>query len=263
MQSPDIKNSIHITVTRDGSDTLYSDHFKQHYHNPNGAVAESRHVFFEIAGVPDLLAGRDELTLFEMGFGTGLNLVLLLDYLKRMGSECHVQYYSIEAYPISAEQADALEFGQELAAPEPNRMLHHIFDKVKPGWNHFEPANNVTVHLFSGFFSSIINDSLKVNADLFFHDPFSPQVNGELWTREVFEWLGSTASNDAILLTYCAASSARAAMAAAGWHVARASGALGKREMTIAAIDEKMLNGFKRVNEQRLIQRYKSGEFRV
>jgi len=47
----------------------------------------------------------------------------------------------------------------------------------------------------------------------------------------------------------------------AGWKISRAPGALGKREMTLASLDEKNLDGFKRVNEQRLIERYHQGDF--
>jgi tRNA U34 5-methylaminomethyl-2-thiouridine-forming methyltransferase MnmC len=66
---------------------------------------------------------------------------------------------------------------------------------------------------------------------------------------------------NAMLTTYCAASRARGAMAWAGWHVARAPGALGKREMTIASLNPDGLKEFKRVNEERLAKRYVRDDF--
>lgn len=263
MQTPENQTSVHIIETRDGSTTLYSDRYGQHYHNPNGAVAESRYVFFETAGVPGMLETKDELTIFETGFGSGLNLILMLDYLNRSGSKCHVDYISIEAYPISSRQAAGLDFGDELAGLQPNRILNQVFDDLQPGWNRFNPGNQLTLHLFNGFYEAVPDSSMNMKADLFFHDPFSPEVNPELWSREVFDRLLHSARNEAILVTYCAASSARAAMASAGWYVARAPGALGKREMTIASPDALCLGPFKRVNEERLKKRYESGEFSI
>ncbi|PWN06087.1 tRNA (5-methylaminomethyl-2-thiouridine)(34)-methyltransferase MnmD [Rhodohalobacter mucosus] len=262
MQTSEEHHSVHITLTRDGSTTLYSDRFGQHYHNPNGAVAESRHVFFETADVPGLLGKRDHLTVFETGFGSGLNLILMLDYLKESESSCLVDYVSIEAYPISPRKAVELNFGKELANLEPNRVLQDFFKNVKHGWNRFSPGNRLKLHLFNGYFGAFESGFPRQKADLFFHDPFSPEVNPDLWTKEVFEKLLSIAAQDAFLITYCAASSARAAMASAGWHVARAPGALGKREMTIASPSPSQLSHFKRVNEERLKKRYDAGDFK-
>jgi tRNA U34 5-methylaminomethyl-2-thiouridine-forming methyltransferase MnmC len=86
-------------------------------------------------------------------------------------------------------------------------------------------------------------------------------VNEELWTVETFEKLITYANKNAVLSTYCAASKARASMAVAGWKLAKAQGALGKREMTIASLSEEKILRFKRVNEERLVQRFKSGDF--
>ncbi|NBC64748.1 MAG: hypothetical protein GVY07_03655, partial [Bacteroidetes bacterium] len=48
---PDKTSKPIIKKTGDGSTSLYSPAFDQLYHNPNGAVAESRHVFFETNGL--------------------------------------------------------------------------------------------------------------------------------------------------------------------------------------------------------------------
>ena len=105
--------------------------------------------------------------------------------------------------------------------------------------------------------SQIVNHKI----DFIFHDAFSPEANEELWTLDVFEKLASVSSSNAVLSTYCAASSARAAMAVAGWKIAKAPGALGKREMTVASLNGEKLEAFKRVNEKRLVERFQAGDF--
>lgn len=248
-------------ITKDGSSTLYSNTYQQYYHNPNGSVSESKHVFFEKPGVPNALRENESLTIFETGFGTGLNFFLLLDYYLSVNSECEVHFFSVEAFPVSYEQARKFNYATFSDFEELNLVLEHIFSDLKEGMNVIRPLPNkdITLHLFIGKFDELELDSIE--ADFFFHDAFSPEVNEELWTVDTFEKLKSWASKDAVLSTYCAASKARAAMAVAGWKLAKTRGALGKREMTVASLSEEKLSEFKRVNEDRLIKRFEDGDF--
>src|SRR5699024_12444280 len=88
-----------LVETRDGSHTIYSSRFDQHYHNPNGAIAESKYVFFEQTGLIDALKEKDEITILEVGFGTGLNLMLLYDYCLQTDSKSRINYFSVEGFP--------------------------------------------------------------------------------------------------------------------------------------------------------------------
>lgn len=243
-----------IIPTKDGSHTVYSDDFGQHYHNPNGAVEESRIVFFEKTGLLEKLQNNEPVSILETGFGTGLNFLLLMDYAAKIKSQSRITMESVEAFPLSVEEAESLNYGLftnlEISVPE---ILTRIFSDIKPGRNQFT-FQNIALILWIGTFESW---EIKTNsADVFFHDPFSPEANPELWSPEVFEKLKNNGSLDAILATYCAASKARAAMAKSGWFVARSRGALGKREMTLASVNKDRLSDFKRVNEERLIERF-------
>lgn len=249
-----------ITTTRDGSHTLFSHRFDQHYHNPNGAVAESQHNFFETNGLYDALKTQKELTILEVGFGTGLNLLLTLDALSNSNSKTHVNYYTIEAYPIDTETASGFNYKEHMATPELAEMVASLFGTIDKGLNRFSLSPEMYLTIFYGFFEDFPLDDIR--ADFIFHDPFSPKVNEELWTGETFSRLKTLGSPRVILTTYSAASKAKGAMAWAGWRLAKARGALGKREMTVAALDEKQLEGLERVDEKRLAQRYEADDFK-
>lgn len=253
---PEIRN------TRDGSTTLFSDRFGQHYHNPNGAVAESLHVFFETQGLIRDIQNRIPLRLFETGFGTGLNL-LLFDLLL---NTCHyphqAEFISVEAWPVSADTVSGFSFGAHDELTEKIPLLEKIFSSLKRGWNNVEISTRCTLRLYVGTMEQFFHDEVKIReVNYFLHDPFSPEVNRELWQADLFCELKKMAEPQAILSTYCAASSARAAMAAAGWSVAKAPGALGKREMTVASPDPVRLTPYPRVNEERLAERLRRGDF--
>ncbi len=258
----EIKYTISVQPTKDGSTTLYSSRFGQHYHNPNGAVAESRHVFFDTPGIPDAINRQTKLNIFETGFGTGLSLLLLMQYLNQSINKPIVTLFSVEAFPIDAAMVKSFDFGDNPGLNQSKELLAEIFQNLKPGLNHFQISENLTLKLYSGLFDNLFeNESIQEKFHFFFHDPFSPEANPDLWTPEVFKKLASVSHHDAILSTYCAASAARAAMAVSGWHLAKAQGALGKREMTVASINPEKLAPFKRINEKRLIERFKRGDF--
>ncbi|MAL17348.1 MAG: hypothetical protein CL670_16115 [Balneola sp.] len=253
--------STSIHKTKDGSSTLYSDTFEQFYHNPNGAATESLYVFFEKSGLINYLKTADSLTILEIGFGTGLNFLLLLDILKQHNIQIPVEFWTIEAFPVDAETAEEFDFRDHLVHPDLNDLLPSFFSDLNPGLNTIKPSEelNVTLNIYFGKFEDFTVETLR--ADFIFHDPFSPEVNEELWTDKTFKKLAQLSSPGSVLATYCAASKARGAMCAADWKVARTRGALGKREMTIASLSEEKLTDFKRVNESRLAKRYMTGDF--
>lgn len=248
-----------LHICKDGSHTLYSEQFQQFYHNPNGAIAESRHNFFDTPGwLRDATPDRP-IRLFEMGFGTGLNLLLLMEYLRQDSRNLEIIYRSVEAYPITVRQAIQLNYPDFLNLPNAPELLACIFRDTTPGLHRKPLCNGVTLELFIGPFSDCPAPEDSIDVHLF--DPFSPEVNPELWSPEVFRKLVDWSAPDAILATYGAASSSRAAMAMGGWSLARERGALGKREMTLASPDPTRLTPWKRINEERLRERYRAGDF--
>lgn len=248
-----------IVTTRDGSHTVYSSQFDQHYHNPNGAVAESKHVFFKQSQLLDDIRSSKPITILEVGFGTGLNFLLLMDYHLDQNSDSEINFYSIEGFPIDTQTAESLNYAQHLKHPELANHLPAIFNKLSKGMNELSITSNITLYLFSGMFDNFKVDEL--DAGYIFHDAFSPDVNPELWTGDTFKKLADFSTKNVILSTYCAASKAQGAMAWAGWKVAKTQGALGKREMIVASLSEEPLTDFKRINEEHYAQRYEEGDF--
>ena len=246
-----------LEVSGDGSHTLYSPRFGQHYHDSKGAIDESRHVFLEHGQLLNRLQQNEDLQLFEMGFGTGLNLLLVADALRSSPSKAKITYTTIEAFPLSPALAAQLNYAERLHFEA--FSLEPIFGQLKPGLNTLHLTPQLNLRVFVGFFADF--NAFEEPIDLIFFDAFSPKVNPELWTATVFETLIHHAAEHCVLSTYCAAVGARAAMCYAGWKVARAPGCKTRREMTLASNHEEDLAGYTRVDEARYIDRYAKGEF--
>lgn len=270
-------------LTKDGSATLYSNRYRQHYHNISGALTESHHVFFERTGLTDALSKHHPITICETGFGTGLHLLMLESLRIALHSQSAIRYFSVEKSPVAIDLIREIDFPGQMALlyskqtggflEEPtdfepvltaffqlSRMLHsaRTGNSISLTMPEFH-GSQTEATIFRGDFFDWNLDYLIRSVDFFLHDAFSPAANPELWTSDTFSKLLTAAKPNAVLGTYCSATRARAAMIIAGWKVGRTAGPPGKREMTLASPSEEPLNGYKRVNEERLRDRF-SGE---
>src|SRR5580658_6422353 len=77
------------------------------YFSREGGLAESRAVFLAGCGLPQRWANRRRFTVAELGFGTGLNVLALLEMWRAHrppGSRLSI--FSVEAEPLSADEAE-------------------------------------------------------------------------------------------------------------------------------------------------------------
>src|ERR1700761_9524584 len=93
---------LEFVITADGSKTIYNSLVGENYHSTHGALQENRHVFLN-AGLQYFLANnaQEEVSILEVGFGTGLNFLLSADYCT--DNKVKLDYTVIEAYPLNKE----------------------------------------------------------------------------------------------------------------------------------------------------------------
>src|SRR4029077_21267224 len=76
------------------------------YFSREGGLAESRAVFLAGCGLPERWAGRRRFTVAELGFGTGLNILALLDLWRdHRPPGGQLSIFSVEAEPLTADEA--------------------------------------------------------------------------------------------------------------------------------------------------------------
>jgi tRNA U34 5-methylaminomethyl-2-thiouridine-forming methyltransferase MnmC len=94
--------------TEDGSPTLFSSEFNQTYHSIHGAITESVHVFIKNGLEWYLEHNKPEnvISIFEMGFGTGLNAYLTAQYA--IEHQVQIEYNTIEKYPVHSNNLEEI-----------------------------------------------------------------------------------------------------------------------------------------------------------
>lgn len=216
-------NNIDAILTEDGSYTLFNNKIGEHYHSIHGAIQESQHVFIK-SGLAH--CKEKEIHIFEIGFGTGLNAFLAYKYGKENNIRIH--YTTIEAFPIDIQTAEKINYGLTEKEKKVFMSLH------KDNWGRsLDIDENFSIEKINEDLSKFIlrKTFQKKLINVIFFDAFSPEVQSDLWEKQVFEYLYNSLSLGGILTTYCAKGYVRRNLKEVGFEVERLAGPPGKREI--------------------------------
>lgn len=229
-----------VIISADGSATMYMEDIGEHYHSVSGALEESVHIFIN-NGLKriynDSVSSRKEINILEMGFGTGLNTLLTICHIVNDSSDSiiapRVNYTAVEKYPLTPEEYHLLNHSEVLfkSALFPNLSENKIKSiqesMISAKWNEIS-------EIIPGFYLNKIGEDFTqfsgiTGVDLVYYDAFSPNVQPELWSREIFERVAQMCSPGAILVTYSSKGSVKEALRSSGFFVKRFKGINGKR----------------------------------
>ena len=210
-----------IITTGDGSKTIQIMDWQEQYHSKHGAIQEAYHVFIK-SGL-DLFENQ-EINILEIGFGTGLNaFITLIEFDKQ---NLKVNYTGVEAYPVSIEELNQLNYLEELKSL--SRKSDFDLMHTSPWGDKVEIVENFNLKKEQILFKEI---SAIAEYDLIYFDAFGARVQPELWTVEIFQIMFNAMKSNGYLVTYAAKGSVRRAMQEVGFLVERLPGPPGKREM--------------------------------
>ncbi len=209
-------------ITEDGSQTIYLPEMDEHYHSVHGAIQESLHIYIE-QGL--LQTTKKELSVLEIGFGTGLNAWLTFCFAQQNGIK--INYFSLEKYPLNEAEFSKLNYS------------NNIYPEYSFIFNQMHQANwDKSVEIQKGFWLKKIHADLLTfqfdevpQFDLVYYDAFAPGKQPEMWTDMILHKVAATVKPDGILVTYCAKGTVRRALADAGFTMDRIPGPTGKKEI--------------------------------
>ena len=211
-------------LTDDGSSTIYIPEMDENYHSSHGAIQEAKHVFLK-NGLETV--SQKEVSIFEMGLGTGLNALLTAQY--SMQNDVKIKYHGIEAFPVEKAMVDALNYVEKI---DPD--LATVFSKMHQcDWGSTEAITDCF---------SLLKTHQKIEdfipeagtIDMVYFDAFGPRAQIEMWEISVLSKMYTMLKPNGILVTYCARGQFKRDLKALGFEVESLPGPPGKREMTRA-----------------------------
>ncbi|MDX1762509.1 MAG: tRNA (5-methylaminomethyl-2-thiouridine)(34)-methyltransferase MnmD [Christiangramia sp.] len=214
-----------IIKTGDGSVTIHLPEWDEQYHSKHGAVQEARHVFLKM-GLHHFLENHqaEELSILEIGLGTGLNAFLTLVEAEKLQKK--IDYTGVEAFPVAAEEVTQLNYPLACQAEDRTDEFQklHTTEWEKRG----QISEFFSLEKQEKKFAEIEDEGLY---DIIYFDAFGARVQPELWTEEIFSIMYMAMKEKGVLVTYAAKGSVRRAMIATGFQVEKLPGPPGKREM--------------------------------
>jgi tRNA U34 5-methylaminomethyl-2-thiouridine-forming methyltransferase MnmC len=209
-----------VTITSDGSHTIYVPELNEHYHSIHGAVQESTFIFI-VNGFD--ICKEDPLNIFEVGFGTGLNA--LLTAIRARNNDREVNYTSVEKYPLDEITIGSLNY-HHFAGKDGRDLLYSIHTSP---WNtSVNICKNFNLNKIKGDLTDL---ALKGKFDLIYFDAFGPDKQPEMWTKEVFTRIASVTNKNGVLVTYSAKGEVKRNLRDCGFEVQLLPGPPGKRQI--------------------------------
>ncbi len=210
-----------IIVTEDGSHSLFVKNMGETFHSKHGAIQESAHVYIK-NGIE--LIDKETINVLEYGFGTGLNALLTLEYA--VNNNKKIIYESIEAYPLTANEFNLLNYNDFVKTPIPLQKLHEI---------QVDTNNRVTEHFnLLKHFCKIEDFTTNNKFDIIYFDVFGFDYQNELWSVEILQKAYAFLNDNGLFVTYACKGLINRRLKEIGFDVIKKAGPPGKREMIIA-----------------------------
>ncbi len=219
---------VKIIITEDGSHSLYDQDLNETYHSFHGALNESTHVFIEKGirfwrtkqGLPTTLS------IFEVGFGTGLNALLALEFAELNGINIH--FYTIEPFPLDERIIEQLNYNESVA----DGQFKKAFLKMHQcAWEQsVKITDHFTLHKSKQKLQEVDN-SLDKQFDLIFFDAFAPNKQAEMWELGLLNKSYDLLKPGGVFVTYSAKGQLKRDLKAIGFELETLPGPPGKKEM--------------------------------
>jgi len=215
---------LEIITTEDGSKTIYNSEVGENYHSIHGALQESRHVFLQSGLVHFLnINQQQEISILEVGFGTGLNFLLSADYC--IENQIKLDYTGIEAFPLNEEMISDTGYNQYLSNEIWDTFIKQYLDSLNGPVSLDEFCR---LHLTE---CKLLDFKSDKRFDIIYFDAFASGHQPEMWTEESIQHAMEFLKPGGVFVTYAITGSLKRTVKSLGLKVEKAPGAPGKREM--------------------------------
>ncbi|MEP1144306.1 MAG: FAD-dependent 5-carboxymethylaminomethyl-2-thiouridine(34) oxidoreductase MnmC [Henriciella sp.] len=212
------------------------------YYSVEDGLAESRAVFLAGCDLPEAWQAaawgtRDQYTIAELGFGTGLNFLAAWQMWRTEKPKTGwLNFVSFEGFPLDAEDiVRALKPWPELAD-----LTAALCEKWPPRAKGVRqlvwPEERLSLTLHIGLIEETLPQS-SFRADAWFLDGFSPAKNEAMWDETLWSLIAKRSVPGARAATFTVAGAVRRGLSNAGFEVEKRPGHGRKRERLEAVLE--------------------------
>ncbi|WP_028949856.1 MqnA/MqnD/SBP family protein [Sulfurihydrogenibium subterraneum] len=222
---PDLRFIDGKVITADGTQTFYNFEYNEAYHSTKaGAYTESLYKFILPCKIDRLAKEKHQINILDVGFGLGYNVAVAINVAKNNNPDVKISIISIE------KDKNFLDRINQMEIPENLKDEYDFIKSLKPAEiklnenlypSYIVSSDTVSLTVVIGEGRKILLDLSKsgYKFDAVFYDPFSPKVNTEMWTLDLFKVVKTLMTDKAILATYSASLPVRKGLIEAGFKI--------------------------------------------
>ena len=222
-------NQLQIVKTADGSNTIFNTQVGENYHSRHGALQESKHVFLN-AGLQYFLDNTlpKEVSILEVGFGTGLNFLLTADTCTEQ--QVKLNYSGIEAYPLNDELMSNTGYEQYIS--------QHIWQALLANYQSaLQKPTTLNSYCQLHIANSKLHDfNADTKYDIIYFDAFAAIHQPEMWDEAAISHTIKFLKPGGVFVTYAITGNLKRMLKGLGLQIQKIPGAPGKREMLRAVL---------------------------
>jgi tRNA 5-methylaminomethyl-2-thiouridine biosynthesis bifunctional protein len=219
----------------------YSLDYNDVYFNSEDGLAETQYVFIEKNDLVNRFKNLKEpvFTVFETGFGTGLNFFAVANcWLTHAPKTATLRYFSVEKFPLTfADMQRVSQLWPQFSAIS-SEFLTYYKNFKNPSSVFSMAGSPIDIGLQLGDLNDVLptlqisNEKWPNNyVDAFLLDGFAPAKNPDMWSLKNMSHLARIASGSATFATFTSASAVRKTLEKIGFRVQKYPGFGKKREM--------------------------------
>ena len=201
------------------------------YYTVESGLEETREVFLKGCGLPERWSGREQFTIAELGFGTGLNFLATWELWEthKPSPTARLHFVSFEGYPLERDDAARALSNWPEITPYTEKLLakwpHRARGIRRINW----PGDGVSLTLHIDDIARALPAS-RFAADAWFLDGFSPAKNADMWDTSLYPLIAERSAQGTSAGTYTVAGHVRRGLSEAGFEVSKKPGHGRKRE---------------------------------
>lgn len=215
------KNIIHWQNDGSPRSALYDDI----YFSTDNGMEESKAVFLDGIDAPDVWQGRDQFTICELGFGTGLNFLNTVRLWMENSTENQcLNYHATELYPLAKVEIEKAVHWSELKDCKRDFLAHY------PKTSSTLYDGRVSFEFHPGDCAQSLAES-EAKIDAWYMDGFAPAKNPDMWSNEIFTQMARLSNDGARVATFTSAGFVRRGLSLVNFKMSKRPGHGKKREM--------------------------------
>jgi len=215
--------------------TPFSTQFDDIYFSSDDGIAETEYVFLKQNHLPEDWLHKDQFSILETGFGSGLNFFCTLDlWFKTAAEDACLTYISVEKYPLIKADFEK----QKQVWPQFGGYIDQVSASYPPMVTGMHSCSlfNGRVKLLLLFGDACEQlSTLTASVDACFLDGFAPSKNQSMWTPDLFNELARLIKPDGRLSTFTAVGDVRRGLNTAGFEMRKAD-AFGKKRHMLTGV---------------------------